>query len=76
VSLANGFYKQCNSWCVYDYDTIINNVITGADEYGGFNWKNNLGCWKWVSGWDCFVQALGDFEEVSVKAVGQCDAQL
>jgi len=71
-SLANQFYTQCNSWCVYDYDTLINNTKTGSSDKGGFIWKNNNSCWKWVTGGFCFTAANHEFEEVSSLAAATC----
>jgi len=75
VSLANAFYKHCSSKCVYDYDTVINNIQTGSSDQGGFIWKSAIDCWKWVEeDYPCFT--LGsDFHDVSVYAEGQCDVQ-
>jgi len=74
-SLANKFFKNCGSWCVYDYDTIINNIKTGSEEYGGFTWKNP--CYKWVTGFGCFENnGLRDFQAISTRAEDLCDAIL
>jgi len=70
-SLANDFYDTCASYCVYDYDTIMNNIKTNSSDYGGFIWKSN--CWKWVTKYLCFTDGLEDFQEVSLRAVNQCD---
>jgi len=72
-SLANNFFVKCVSWCVYDYDTIVNNVINDSAEYGGFIWKGT--CWKWVSDWFCFTTSLSEFEAVSLRALDQCELQ-
>jgi len=72
-SLANNFFKKCSSWCVYDYDTIMNNIINDSAEYGGFFWKSN--CWEWVTGLTCFTTSLSDFEAVSLRALEQCEVQ-
>jgi len=73
VSLANHFFVQCDSWCVYDYDTIINNLLTGSNDYGGYVWSAT--CWKPVTKWLCFDAALSEFEDITSYAEGQCDAQ-
>jgi len=70
-SLANDFYVDCSSWCVYDYDTVVNNIRTGSSDYGGFIFRDD--CWKWVTGWFCFTTNLDEFEEVSRRALGLCD---
>jgi hypothetical protein len=70
ASLANNFFTQCSSHCVYDYDTIINNIRTGSSDYGGFIWKDT--CYKWVTGWYCFTNAISQFEEVSQRAKDLC----
>jgi len=72
-SLANNFFDKCSSWCVYDYDTIMNNIINDSAEYGGFIWKST--CWKWVTGWACFTSSLPEFEAVSLRALDQCEVQ-
>jgi len=69
-SLANQFFTQCSAWCVYDYDTIMNNIQNDSVEYGGFIWKQT--CWQWVTGWTCFDSAFSDFEMVSLRARDQC----
>jgi len=71
-SLANNFFNSCISWCVYDYDTIMNNIRSDSADYGGFVWK--FTCWKWVTGWSCFDLFLSEFEEISSRALDQCDA--
>jgi len=74
-SLANAFYKHCSSTCVYDYDTVINNIRTGSSEQGGFIWKSARDCWKWVEeDYPCFTSG-SDFHDVSVYAEGECDVQ-
>jgi hypothetical protein len=45
-SLANKFYRGCTAWCVYDYDTLINNVQKDLTDRGGFKWRKT--CWRWV----------------------------
>jgi len=70
-SLANDFSIQCSSWCVYDYDTIMNNIKNDSAEYGGFIWKNT--CWKWVTDWACFTSHLYEFDAVSLRALDQCE---
>jgi len=71
-SLANNFFYKCKSWCVYDYDTIMNNIRSDSANNGGFIWKNT--CWKWVTGWTCFTTNKLEFKEVSSRALDQCDA--
>merc|ERR1719193_1169584 len=72
-SLANNFYTKCTSWCVYDYDTVMNNIQSGSTNYGGFIWRNIDSCWKWVTGYQCFVGSISEFEEVSLRAEDLCD---
>jgi len=69
-SLANNFYMDCSSWCVYDYDTIMNNIQNDSADNGGYVWKKT--CWKWVTGWDCFTSKRKEFEAVSSRALDQC----
>jgi len=70
ASLANNFYEKCSSYCVYDYDTVINNIQTSSSDYGGFIWKDT--CYKWVTGFLCFTDALAQFDEVSLRAKDLC----
>merc|ERR1719419_2086194 len=72
-SLANRFFTHCGAFCVYDYDTIMNNTRYHSTMNGGFMWKKT--CWKWVTGWDCFDEGkhLSEFEEVSSRSVNLCD---
>merc|ERR1711920_97032 len=72
-SLANYFFDKCSSWCVYDYDTITNNIINDSAEYGGFIWKST--CWRWVTGNFCFTTSLSEFQRVSERALDQCEVQ-
>jgi len=74
-SLANHFFTKCNSWCVYDYDTLIDNVKTGSNNHGGFIWRNTDQCWKWVTGWQCFTTSINEYEAVVVKASETCAGQ-
>jgi len=71
-SLANQFYRQCTSWCVYDYGTLINNIETGSSDNGGFLWQDSASCWKWVTGGHCFTDATNDLGEVSSRAKTIC----
>jgi len=74
-SLANRFFSKCDSWCVYDYDTIIDNVIQEGNTYGGFIWRNTDQCWKWVTGYQCFTSSIDEYDEVVVKAGETCAGQ-
>jgi len=71
-SLANQFYKQRSFWCVYDYETLINNTKTGSSDKGGFQWENNNSCWKWEIGGFCFTSAYDEFVEVPSLATVTC----
>jgi len=71
-SLANKFFFRCTSWCVYDYDTIMNNIGSDSANNGGFIWKNT--CWRWVTRWTCFSTFKSEFQEVSSRALDQCEA--
>jgi len=66
-SLANRFFTQCTSYCVYDYETIMSN----GGSYGGFMWKQT--CWKWVTSWDCFGKHISEFTDVSSRAANFCE---
>jgi len=71
-SLANQFYEKCSSWCVYDYDTILNNTRSNSSNHGGFIWNSN--CWKWVTKYTCFnSDNIEEFDQISVQALGLCD---
>jgi len=72
-SLANKFFHRCTSMCVYDYDTIINNIRSDSRNYGGFFLQTT--CWKWVTSGECFPTSLLEFEEISLHAQDLCDAQ-
>jgi len=65
-TLANEFYVSCSSWCLYDWETLINDI----DGVGGFIWKNS--CWKWVTGFTCFESSADEYEEVRNFAMGTC----
>jgi len=67
-SLANRFFTHCKAWCVYDYDTIMNNRNPSL---GGFVWKKS--CWKWVTGYDCFTKHSNEFSAVSLRAANLCE---
>jgi len=72
-SLANRFYANCASWCVYDYDVVINNILTNSSNTGGFIWKSD--CWKWVTDYYCFNAAASEFEKVLLFAKDHCAVQ-
>jgi len=72
-SLANRFFTKCAAWCVYDYDTIIDNVLQETSNYGGFIWRNNDRCWEWVTSHLCFVGSIDEFVEVSERAEELCE---
>jgi len=74
-TLANQFYTGCSSWCLYDYDTLINNVRTGSIDQGGFKWNNNDNCYDWVTAFSCFERLYNEFEEIMSFARLQCAAQ-
>jgi len=74
-SLANNFFTLCTSWCVYDYDTLLNNVRTGSSDHGGFIWKSADTCWQWVEAWTCFGTSLWEYDEIMAFAGGLCAAQ-
>jgi len=71
-SLANRFFDKCDSWCVYDYDTLVDNVRAGSNNHGGFIWRNTDRCWKWVTSWQCFDTSIEEFNAVSVRAGELC----
>jgi len=65
-TLANEFYTKCDSHCLYDWETLINNI----DAIGGFIWKSS--CWKWVTGYACFTTSANEHLEVKNKAMNTC----
>jgi len=75
TSLANRFFAQCASWCVYDYDTVISNTETGSTDNGGFIWRSGTSCWKWVTSGVCFAASIDEFNEVSLLAEDTCAIQ-
>jgi len=56
-SLANQLYQACNSWCVYNWDTLM------AGEIGGYIWNNQNKCYKWVTGGACFNAYAAEYLE-------------
>merc|ERR1711920_1174722 len=74
-SLANEFFIQCDSWCVYDYDTLIDNTKTGANNHGGFIWRSDGLCWKWVTGWQCFTSSIDEYYHALARASETCEVQ-
>jgi len=71
-SLTNNFFDKY-SYCVYDYDTVMDNIIKDSAEHGGFIWTTKY--WIWVTGWTCFATSLSEFEAVYARALNQCEAQ-
>jgi len=74
-SLANQFFTSCSSFCVYDYETLINNVRTGSYDHGGFVWKHDDACWAWVTAYDCFTISYYEYETVMLFAGIKCATQ-
>jgi len=70
-SLANKFYHRCTSLCVFDYDTIIRNIMYDDENQAGFRWYGK--CWKWVTGGDCFFKSPNQYEEIYLHAQNLCD---
>jgi len=66
VTLANEFYTSCASHCLYDWDTLINDI----DGFGAFIWKST--CWKWVTAWTCYTSSADEHAEVREKAMKTC----
>jgi len=69
-SLANSFYFECISLCVYDYWTVISNILSGSVNQGGFIWMGT--CWKWVTENRCFTAAYNEYEAVMHFAKEEC----
>lgn len=72
ASLANRLFQDCSSVCVYDYDTLKNNILTGSTDYGGYFWKPAVSCWKWKTGGKCFGKFLDEFDEATILAENIC----
>jgi len=68
-TLANEFYTKCDSHCLYDWETLINDI----DDLGGYIWKST--CWKWVTGYGCFLASADEHLEVKNKAMETCAYQ-
>jgi len=76
ATLANGFYTACGSWCIYDFETLTNNVKSGSSDTGGFKWNNANSCWKWVTDANaCFTVFTDEFESAQDYAQDFCRAQ-
>jgi len=73
-SLANVFFTHCGAWCVYDYETLVNNVKTGSSDYGGFLWQDSDSCWKWVTSGTCFTDAIDEYNAIYLRAERVCIA--
>lgn len=70
-SLANKFYHRCTSLCVYDYDTIIENIMYDRAHQAGFQWYGK--CWKWVNDGDCFSKSSDQYRGIYLHAQNLCD---
>jgi len=57
-SLANKLYDSCSSWCVYDWDTLMDNI----DEMGGYKWNNGDNCYMWVTAGACFNAHAAEYQ--------------
>jgi len=67
VSAANELFEQCSSYCIYDYEALLNGVQFG------FIWKSSEGCWMSVTKYTCFKDhAYEVFEELQVTAASIC----
>jgi len=71
-SLANRFFTECDRWCVYDYETLINNIKTGSSDNGGFLWNNVDSCWRWVTSGICFDSATDPYATHWSRAQNTC----
>jgi len=74
-SLANNMFTKCDSWCTYDYDTLIENALVGSNNHGGYIWRDGDQCWKWVTGWQCFTTSIAEYNYVSMMASETCAGQ-
>jgi hypothetical protein len=70
-SLANKFYHRCTSLCVYDYDTIIENIMYDRATQAGFQWYGK--CWKWVNSGDCFSKSFDQYRGIHLHAQNLCN---
>jgi len=69
-SIANKFYHRCTSLCVYDYDTIIKNIMYDYSIQAGFQWYGK--CWKWVTDGDCFSKSFKQYSDIYLHAQDLC----
>merc|ERR1719285_207676 len=68
-SAANELFQQCSSWCIYDYDALLE-----GRQYA-YIWRKNTRCWKAVTKYTCFSgHAYGIFEELVVHVGSICQS--
>jgi len=65
-SLANKLYISCSSWCVYNWDTLID------DERDGFFWNNQNQCYLWVTTGACFNVFVAEYEATKDYVLETC----
>jgi len=70
-SLANKFFHRCTSLCVYDYDTIMENIMYDRANQAGFQWYGK--CWKWVNNGDCFSKSSDQYRGIYLHAQNLCN---
>jgi len=69
-SAANQLYEQCSSWCIYDYDGLL------EGRQAGYIWRKE-GCWKAVTKYHCFRgHPYEVFEELLVHTASICQVKL
>jgi len=74
-SLANQLFHDCSSICVYDYNTLRNNILNESNDYGGYIWRASKSCWKWVTEGRCFNNLVADFDEAMSRVEKVCSDQ-
>jgi len=67
-SLANKLYRSCTSWCVYDWDTLMDD----NDEMGGYMWNNVDDCYRWVTNGACFNLHSSEYQAAREYALETC----
>jgi len=65
-SLANKLYRSCDSWCVYNWDTLLD------DEMGGYMWNNIDDCYRWVTKGACFSSHLSEYQAAREYMLETC----
>jgi len=65
-SLANKLYISCDSWCVYNWDSLI------GGETGGFFWNNLNKCYMSVTTGACFDAFAAEYQSSKDYVLETC----